>query len=265
MRRAWSSHKGVHMPQISVCIEMFWRDQPHHERVGRVAQLGYRACEFWGWKNKDLDAIENALNDSGLVLAALSLEPGSSLIRRGYQQELVDGMRETARVAKRLGCSTVIATTGNTLDDETYEMSRRRVVRHLKALAPICEDRGLTLVLEPLNTLVDHHGYWLTRMAHAADIVEEVNSPAVKILMDLYHQQVQEGNIIANLTRYVPLIGHLHAAGVPGRHELVGGEMDYRAIFRAIDATGYQGFVGLEYSPTLDADASLRQALQLAQ
>lgn len=253
------------MPQLSVCIEMFWRDQPHHERLSHVAQAGYQACEFWGWKNKDLDAMHAALEEQGLRLAALCLEPSFSLIRRGYQQELVDGMHETAQVAKRLGCSTIITTTGNTIDDETYEMSRRRVVRHLKALAPICEDHGLTLVLEPLNTLVDHHGYWLTRMAHAADIVEEVDSPLVKILMDLYHQQVQEGNIIANLTRYMPLIGHMHAAGVPGRHELLGGEMDYQAIFRAIDAAGYQGFVGLEYSPTLDTEASLRQALQLAQ
>ncbi len=143
-------------------------------------------------------------------------------------------------------------------------MSRRRVVRHLKALTPICEDHGLTLVLEPLNTLVNHHGYWLTRMAHAVDIVEEVGSPSVKILMDLYHQQVQEGNLIANLTRYIPFIGHFHAAGVPGRHELVGGELDYQAIFQAIDATGYQGFVGLEYTPILDTEASLRQALELA-
>jgi len=252
------------MVQLSVCIEMFWRDQPHQERIASAAALGYQACEFWGWKNKDLDAIQDALNDAGLTLAALCLEPAFSLIRRGYERELVAGMRETAEVAERLGCSTVITTTGNTLDDETYEMSRRRVVRHLKALMPICEDHGLTLVLEPLNTLVNHHGYWLTRMAHAVDIVEEVGSPSVKILMDLYHQQVQEGNLIANLTRYIPFIGHFHAAGVPGRHELVGGELDYQAIFQAIDATGYQGFVGLEYTPILDTEASLRQALELA-
>jgi hydroxypyruvate isomerase len=251
------------MVQLSVCIEMFWRDRPHHERIIGAGELGYRACEFWGWKGKDLDGIRGALDETGLSLAALCLEPNFSLIRRGYEQELVAGMRETAGVAERLGCPTVITTTGNTLDDETYEMSRRRIVRHLKALAPICEDHGLTLVLEPLNTLADHHGYWLTRMAHAVDIVEEVESPSVKILMDLYHQQVQEGNLIANLTQYIPFIGHFHAAGVPGRHELVGGELDYRAIFQAIDATGYQRVVGLEYAPTLETEASLRQALEL--
>jgi len=251
------------MTKLSVCIEMFWRNQPPHERVAKVAELGYPACEFWGWRNKDLDAMRAALDDTGLSLAALCLEPGFALIRRGYQRELVDGMQETAEVAKRLGCGTVITTTGNTLDDETYEMSRRRVVRHLKALAPICEDNGLTLVLEPLNTLVDHHGYWLTRMAHAVDMVEEVGSPAVKILMDLYHQQVQEGNLIANLTRYIAFIGHFHAAGVPGRHELAGGEIDYKAVFRAIDEADYVKYVGLEYSPTMDAETSLSQTLAL--
>jgi len=138
------------------------------------------------------------------------------------------------------------------------------VVRHLRAIGQVAADRGLTLVVEPLNTLVNHHGYWLTRMAEAADIVQEVDSPAVKILMDIYHQQVQEGHIIDNLTAYCAHIGHVHVAGVPGRHELVGGELDYRSIFRALDATGYGGYVGLEYTPLLPEAESLAQPQHLA-
>lgn len=253
------------MPKLSVCIEMFWRDVPFEERIARVAALGFPAFEFWGWKNKDLAKIEAAMQQHHLPLAALCLEPGSALIRRNFQGELVQGIKDTAAVAQRLGCRTIIATIGNVLDDETYEMSRRRVVRNLRAVAQVAEDHGLTLVIEPLNTLVDHRGYWLTRMAQAADIVQEVGSPAAKILMDLYHQQIMEGNLINNLTEYAALIGHFHCAGVPGRHELVGGELDYRGIFRAIDRTGYAGYVGLEFSPTLDTAASLRQALSLVQ
>lgn len=251
------------MPKLSVCIEMFWRDLAYEERIPKVAALGYPAYEFWGWKNKDLPKIRAAMERTGLALAAMSLEPGGSLIKRGIERELMGGMEETAKVATELGCRTIIATTGNTYDDESCEISRRRVVRHLKLIARIAQEHGLTLVIEPLNTLVDHHGYWLTRMAQAVDIVQEIDSPAVKILMDLYHQQIQEGNIINNLTSYIQAIGHFHAAGVPGRHELIGGEQDYGAILRAIDATGYQGYVGLEYRPTLDAETSLRQALSL--
>jgi hydroxypyruvate isomerase len=253
------------MPKLSVCIEMFWRDVPYEERIKRVAALGFPAFEFWGWKNKDLAKIQAAMQEHHLPIAALCLEPGSSLIRRNYEAELVQGMKDTAAVARQLGCRTIIATIGNVLDDETYEMSRRRVVRNLRAVAQVAEDHGLTLVIEPLNTLVDHRGYWLTRMAQAADIVSEVGSPAAKILMDLYHQQIMEGNLISNLTEYAAVIGHFHCAGVPGRHELVGGEVDYRSIFQAIDRTGYAGYVGLEFSPTMDTAASLRQALSLVQ
>ena len=253
------------MPRLSVCIEMFWRDLPVAERIPRVAALGYPAFEFWGWKNKDIPKVRAAVDACGLPVAALAFEPGGSLIRRGAQAELVQGMRDTAAIAQGLGCRTVIITAGNRLDDEPDEASRRRVVRHLAAVGRIAEDHGLTLVLEPLNTLVDHAGYWLRTMAQAVDIVEGVGSPAVKILMDLYHQGIQEGNVINNLTAYIDHIGHFHAAGLPGRHELVGGEQDYRAILRAIDATGYSGHVGLEYRPLLDPEESLRQALSLVE
>lgn len=251
------------MVKLSVCIEMFWHDLPVEQRISKVAALGYPAFEFWGWKNKDLAKIKQAMDETGLPLAALSVEPNFCLIKRNVSAELLQGMKASVQVAKKLGSSTLIVTTGNTYDDESFEISRRRVVRNLGMIGKVAEDNGLTLVLEPLNTLADHHGYWLTKMAQAADIVAEINSPAVKILMDLYHQQVQEGNLIANLTQYITHIGHFHTAGVPGRHELIGGENDYRALFKAIDATGYQAFVGLEYSPTIDAEQSLRQPLSL--
>ncbi len=251
------------MAKLSVCIEMFWRETPFAERIPLVAQAGYQAFEFWSWENKDLPAVQRAQQETGLAVAAICHVPGNSLIKRNAQNELADGMVQTAAVAQALGCPTVIVTTGKTLYDETYEMSRRRVVRHLKALGQIAADSGLTLVLEPLNTLVNHHGYWLTKMAHAVDIVQEVDSPAVKILMDLYHQQIQEGNLIANLTQHSAKIGHFHAAGVPGRNELLGGELDYGNLFKAIDATGYEGYVGLEYRPLLAEDVSLAQPLAL--
>jgi hydroxypyruvate isomerase len=251
------------MIKLSVCIEMFWRDLPVEQRISKVAALGYPAFEFWGWKNKDLDKIRQAMDETGLPLAALCVEPNFCLIKRNMSAELLQGMKESVQVAKKLRCSTMIVTTGNTFDDESYEISRRRVVSNLGMVGKVAEDNGLTMVLEPLNTLADHHGYWLTKMAQAVDIVSEINSPAVKILMDLYHQQIQEGNLIANLTQYIAHIGHFHTAGVPGRHELLGGELDYRALFKAIDASGYQSFVGLEYSPTIDAEQSLHQPLSL--
>ena len=251
------------MVKLSVCIEMFWHDLPFEQRITRVAALGYPAFEFWGWKNKDIDKIKAAIDATGISLAALSVEPNFCLIKRNMSAELLAGMKESVRVAQKLGSSTMIVTTGNTYDDESFEISRRRVVGNLKMLGKLAADNGITMVLEPLNTLVDHHGYWLTKMAQAADIIAETDSPAVKILMDLYHQQIQEGNLTANIRQYIQYIGHFHSAGVPGRHELIGGESDYRALFQSIDAAGYTGYVGLEYSPAIDAVESLRQPLSL--
>ncbi|NLE45142.1 MAG: TIM barrel protein [Chloroflexi bacterium] len=251
------------MATLSVCIEMFWRDLPFDERIRRVKALGYSAFEFWGWKGKDLDVIRAAQDETGLDVAAICIEPNYSLVDRSDPAPLVDGVKESAAVAQSLGCSRMIVTTGNALADETYEITRRRVVRNLKRMAPVAEDCGVTLVLEPLNPIVDHKGYWLTTLPKAVDIVEEVDSPGLRILDDLYHQQLSEGNLIANLRQYISRIGHFHAAGAPGRHELVGGELDYRTIFTAIDATGYNGFVGLEFSPTIGSEEALKQALEL--
>jgi hydroxypyruvate isomerase len=252
------------MVNLSVCIEMFWRNLPPEERIRRVEAGGYQALEFWGWKDKNLAKIRAAQQETGLEVAAFCTEPNFCLVDRTDDRVVVDGVVESAGVARLLDCKTLIVTTGNVLADETFEITRRRVVRKLKKMAQAAEDQGVVLVLEPLNPLVDHPGYWLTKLSQAVDIIQEVDSPSLKILDDLYHQQVSEGNLTANLTLYAPWIGHYHVAGVPGRHELVGGELDYRHIFTAINKTGYTGYVGLEFSPVGSDEAALEQALALS-
>jgi len=251
------------VPTLSVCIEMFWSGIEPEEKVKKAAALGYDAFEFWGFGNKNLDAIRAAMDETGLRLAACCMGPNGGLTNRARCADMVAGLPESIEVAKKLGTSRLILTTGNLIPDESFETTRRRVVRALKEMAKPAEDAGMTLVLEPLNTLANHFGYWLAKMPEAVDIVDEVDSPAVKILMDIYHQQIMEGNIIDNIRRFIDRIGHFHTAGVPGRHELVGGELDYRGIFRAVDETPYDGFVGLEFKPTIGDEAALEQALGL--
>ena len=121
------------------------------------------------------------------------------------------------------------------------------------------EASGITLVIEPLNELIDHLGYYLVRSEEAFQIIDQVGSPNVKVVFDIYHQQISEGQLIANITSNIDKISHFHAAGNPGRHELTRGELHYPSIFDAISATGYRGFVGLEYWPVGDASAGLRE------
>lgn len=121
------------------------------------------------------------------------------------------------------------------------------------------EGSGVTLVIEPLNELIDHAGYYLIRSDEAFQIIDEVGSPAVKVVFDIYHQQISEGQLIANITANTSKIAHFHAAGNPGRHELTRGELNYPSIFAAIHETDFDGFVGLEYWPVDDPVSGLRE------
>ena len=253
------------MPKLSVCIEMFWPELPFDQRIVKVKEAGYSAFEYWDSSNKEMDAIRTAQKATGLAVAGMVSEPGFALTTYGNEAAHIAGLRATAAEARSLGCSTLIVTAGNNWPGESVEITRRRVVRKLTQMAAVAQEEGMTLCLEPLNVQVDHPDYWHTTMAQAADIVHEVNSPHLKILYDIYHQQLTEGNLLNNLRRYLPLIGHIHVAQVPGRVELGSGEIDYRTVFAAIDQTGYTGYVGLEFRPQIDAMVALEEAQALTQ
>ena len=114
-------------------------------------------------------------------------------------------------------------------------------------------------MIEPLNIYVNHPGYYLWSSREAFEIIHEVDHPLVKVVYDIYHQQVMEGNIIPSITQNLDCIAHLHSAGHPGRHELQFGENDYKVIFAAVDKAGYTGACGLEYGPTMDSVESLKE------
>jgi hydroxypyruvate isomerase len=242
---------------------MFWRGEPVERKIALCAELGFQAAEFWGWSSKNTDTIAQAARKAGIRIATCCMEADKPLVDPGAKEALCAGLKKSIQAAKQLGVDRLILTVGNERKKEDREVTRHTVIRHLKALVPLLNEHRMLLCLEPLNPVVDHLGHWLATMSDAADICCEVDSPWVRILMDIYHQQVTEGNVIATIRQYAPLIGHFHAAGVPGRHELVGGELDYRTIFKAIDTTDYQGHIGLEFAPTGDPAAALREALQL--
>lgn len=252
------------MVTLSVCIEMFWPGLDPVEKIRRVGRTDVKAYEFWTHSNKDIPAMAAAQAEAGLRCAGLVLEPHFSLVTRGVDKEFLAGTRQSASVARQLGAPGLILTTGNVLADESWEATFRRARRRLRTLSAICADEGLKIFLEPLNPIKDHKGYWLTTMAQAADLVAEVDSPALTILYDLYHQQLTEGNLLDNLRQYLPVVGHIHTAGAPERHELVGGENDYGVLFAEIDRLGYDGFVGLEFRPTLSDEDAIAQAFELA-
>ena len=239
-----------------VSIPCFFGKDDFADAVKKVESIGYDAAEIWGWEKLDLERAKNALDENGVELLSMCTTE-HRLTTPALRDEYVLGVRKSCEAAKRLGVKMLISQVGNDTG-ESREGQHESIVLGLREAAPIAEEYGITLMIEPLNVLVDHKGYYLTSSAEAFGIVREVESPAVKVVFDIYHQQVTEGNIIPNIVNNIDLIAHLHAAGHPGRHELYLGENDYRFIISAVEKAGYVGAIGLEYKPTLDPAESLK-------
>jgi hydroxypyruvate isomerase len=186
----------------------------------------------------------------------------SNLTDPAYRQAWFDGLRESCIAAQKLGVKRLITQVGMDTGAERAEQ-HLSIVEGLRAGAPILEEYGVTVMIEPLNTYVDHPGYYLWSAVEAFEIIREVNHPNVKVIYDIYHQQVMEGNIIPNITKNLDCIAHLHGAGHPGRNEMQYGESDYKNIIKAVDAAGYTGALGLEYRPLLDPIESLKAVKEI--
>lgn len=249
--------------RFSVCIEAMFTDRPLVERLDAVREAGLDAYEFWGWRSKNLTALRERQRALELRAAAMVLDTGQPLALPPNAATIREAAQASLAAAETLDCRTLICTVsppnvGNAAPGLSRDAQHGHIVAGLRLIAPLAEAAGVTVALEPLNTLVDHPGYYLTSSAEGFEIVREADSPAVKLLFDIYHQQVTEGNLLANILPNLDLIGHFHLADVPGRHEPGTGEIHYANVLRRIDAVGYPGFVGLEYWPLAPAADTLR-------
>lgn len=244
--------------RLSVCIDAVFNGWDFIEGMEAVKKAGLNAFEFWAWWNKDIDAIIKAKERLGLETAAFCTR-FVSLVDPEKREEYKKGLEETLEVAKLLDCKTIITQVGNEIPGVPREDQRLSLVQGLKECAPMLEKAGVTLVFEPLNTTVNHKGYYLWSSDEAFGIVDAVGSDKVKVLYDIYHQQIMEGNLISRITANINKIGHFHAAGNPGRHELSNGEINYPQVFEAIKQVPYLGYVGLEYFPLEDPIKGLQE------
>lgn len=247
--------------ELSVCVDAVYMGRDITESVKDVQKEGINTIEFWNWSDKNVEELERCRKETGINVAAFCTG-FISLVDKSKREEYMASLEKTIEVAKRLHCKIIISQTGAELPIDREEQ-HKNLVDGLKECAPHLEENGITLVVEPLNLRVDHAGYYLSSSKEAADIMKEVGSPNVKMLFDIYHQQITEGDLIRRIKEYIPYIGHFHAAGNPGRHELYNSEIDYKKIFAAIKETGYEGYVGLEYFPEDAPEEGLKFAKQV--
>lgn len=230
------------------------------ERLVRVAaDIGYEAIELVEQEYWPL------IKDHGLAIASLrgqtSIEEGFN--RRVHHDRLEREVRANIALAAQWGIPNVIVFSGNRegLDDRT---GAEITAEGLKHLARVAEDKGVTLVLELLNSKIDHPDYQADKTAWGVEVCRMVDSPAIRLLYDIYHMQIMEGDIIRTIRQYHDYFAHYHTAGNPGRHELgKRQELQYEPIIQTIVATGYQGYLGQEFIPTEDPEVSLKQAFEI--
>lgn len=246
--------------KLSVCMDAVYSKHDFAQSVKEVKRIGYDTIEFWAWWNKDLDEVACVVKDADVSVTAFCTK-FVSLVDENMRETYIVGLTESIAAAKRLNCSQLISQVGQELEGVPREVQRQSLIDGLKACIPLLEREEITLLIEPLNTLVNHPGYFLASSEEAFEIVKQVGSQHVKVLFDLYHQQITEGHLIANIRENMAWIGHFHAAGNPGRHELSNGELNYEQIFKAIDETGFTGHIGLEYFPLEEPSVGLKRLI----
>jgi hydroxypyruvate isomerase len=194
---------------------------------------------------------------------------GAGQINRGLNDPanhdaIVNGLETNLPLAAKAGVPNVITFFGNVQPSISVDAARDNSIACLNKVKRVAEDQGVTICVELLNSKVNHKGYQGDHTAYGVDIVTSVNSPRVKLLYDIYHMQIMEGDVIATIRKNIASIAHFHTGGVPGRHELDDTqELNWRGIMSAIAALNYTGYVAHEFQPTRDPLTSLREAVAL--
>jgi hydroxypyruvate isomerase len=243
----------------SVCQWCYAR-MPLRDFFAQVAALGLTAVDLL------TDDQWPVAREYGLTCSMGNLGAGSirdGLNNPAHHATLIAAMTSGIPRARAAGVPNVICFFGNrgTIADADGIRHSIACLNQVKGLA---EDHGVTICVELLNSKVDHKDYSGDRTAYGAEIVRAVGSQRVKLLYDIYHMQIMEGDVIRTIRTHQDVIGHYHTAGVPGRHELdASQELQYPAIVRAIVATGFTGYLAHEFTPERDPMTSLREAVTL--
>lgn len=246
-----------------------WFGKSYAENYAEAAKYGFKACEMLGWGGEDLEAAKKVLIEKGITSTcllvqskvleyALKLEWSHGIVYEDTEEAFVEAFKESCETAKFLGAPNIVVTTGNERTDVSRASQHAQIVKALKAVAPIAEAYGVTAVLEPLNILVNHKGYYLSTSQEGFEIIREVDSPNVRLLFDIYHQQITEGNLINNIKNNIDLIGHFHIGDNPGRNEPGTGEINYINVFKAIKETGYKKYLAFECGRTVDVETLMK-------
>jgi hydroxypyruvate isomerase len=233
---------------------------PLDDLCAYAAQIGLKAIDLLGPEEYEVPGRH------GLICSMAYAGGGdipNALNRVENHAKIEEGFRKNIPLAAKAGMPNVITFSGNRAGMSDEEGAKNCIIG-LNRVKKIAEDHGVTICMELLNSKVNHKDYMCDHTAWGVQVVQAVNSPRVKLLYDIYHMQIMEGDLVSTIQKNIQWLGHFHTGGVPGRHELDGTqEVQWDGVMRGIVAANYQGYVAHEFVPTRDPLTSLRQAVDL--
>ena len=255
--------------QLAACIEWMYTeagaDLPARIRAAHAAGIG--AVEFHLWREKPFDAIERALDETGVRLRSFCVEPRCSLVDPADHARVLAAVADAIPVAQRFDGAAMILASGFTCPGVDEREQFDAAVAVLKAAAALAQAAGTVLWLEPVYMVVNGQRMFVDTVKRGLDIVEAVDSPALRLLADAFHSAQTAEDFAQAVGDRMDLVAHVQVADTDGRHEPGTGAIDWAGIMAVLRAKGYGGEIGLEYFPTLPIDESValaRRTLGLA-
>jgi hydroxypyruvate isomerase len=254
------------MPRFAANLSFLFTEVPFLERFGEAAHAGFRAVEFAFAYEYRIGELVAQQREHRLDVVLINAPPGNwetgdrgLAALPGREHEFVASISNALQYAHALACPRIHVMAGvvpQGADEAERERRMRTYVRNLRSACADAAAQGVTIVIEPINPR-DFPGYLLNTQAQAHAVRSEVGAANLKVLMDLYHAQIVEGDLTEKLRRHLPHIGHVQIAGVPDRHEPDVGEVNYGYLFKVLDELRYDGWVGCEYRPAQGTTAGL--------
>ena len=250
---------------LSVMLWTVYKDLPFEQRLEKVAEAGYQAVElvkeFENWTDADFRRGNSKKRSLGITFdATAGVWTGTADPRA--RDKFVGDLKNFLPIAEKLECSAIIVLSGNRVEGLSHDAHHEACIEALKRGADLAAKQKAALLLENIDQ-EENPKYYLTSVAEGFEIIRKVNHPNVKFLYDFYHEQIAEGNLIEKLEKNIDLVGLVHIADVPGRHEPGTGEINYANIFRKLAQLKYDRYAAMEFEPAGDPVAALRSAREL--
>ncbi len=235
------------------------------EKLGTAAESGIQSVElvseYVSWSDADVKKYNVLAQSYGITMDALLSQTDwthrpVTMVNPAHRDAFLKDVRDATVWAKKLNVPQIIVLSGNEQPGMTREAQHASMVESGKRAAEIAAQADVRLILENLNSRVNHKGYFLTSAKEALQIVKEVDNPHFRLLFDIYHEYVQNGNPIPAIEEAEPYVSVFHVADAPGRHDPGTGEMKWDDIYRAIGKSEYAGYIALEYEPKGDDEVA---------